>query len=188
MSETARVAEGDSGHPPPSLDGEPPQPPSPPELSKRWRFSRHQLVGIPLMLLIVGAAMLGYFGKSETTASAERGGIQLTVDYVSKIRHRMVGPLDVTMTNSSPDVITGVTLLIDRGYLTEFSGVVFTPTPTYLTADWAAFELGDLAPGESISISGEVQSEGFGRHDGQVRALAYGAEPLVAEISTLSFP
>ena len=182
------VAEGDFDAARRTLESAPPQPPAPPELYKRLRFFRHQVAGILLMLLIVGAAALGFFGKSEARVSADREGLQLTVDHVSKIRHRMVGPLEVTVTNSSAEAVTGVTVLIDRQYLDEFSRVVFTPSPTYLTDDRAVFELGDLAPGESTVISGEVQSDGFGQHGGQVHALADHLDPLVTTISTFSFP
>lgn len=188
MDQPTEVAGRSSQHDPLVVDGQPPTPPEAPIQDKRWLFYRYQLVGIPLMFLIVVAATLGVFGKSQSTVTGNHELAEVTIDHVSRFRFKMIGPLDLTVENTSSQPLPAVRVRIDRDYLEQFSTVTFTPEPTFLTREWAVFDLGDLAAGDSTVIAGEIQAESFGRHTGEVEVTADGMEPVVKTISTLSLP
>lgn len=170
------------------VDGPAPRPPEPPLQDKRWLFYRHQLVGIPLLMLIVAAAVVGIFGTARSLVSVSSETVEMTVSHVSRFRYKMIGPVEITVENTSTETLVGVTVRIERRYLDQFSNVLLTPSPTSLDADWAMFELGDLDPGAAVVVTGEIQSESFGNHTGEVHVTAEGLEPVTAAISTFSFP
>ena len=179
-----RESDGDSR----IVEGDPPKPPDAPVQDKRWLFYRHQLIGIPLMLLLVVTAMLGYLGESEAMISTGDDVAQMTVEHISRFRYKMIGSFDVTVENASREPLRAVVVHIDQEYLDRFSNVVFTPIPASLSSEWAVFELGDIPPGGSAVIAGEIQAESFGRHEGEVRLSADGMGEMVTSVSTLSLP
>src|SRR5690606_7605967 len=144
--------------------------------------------GIPLMLLIVLAAAFGVFGTTRAAVSVGNDAVQLTVGHVSRFRYKMIGPVEITVENRTGELLTDVTLRIERRYLDRFSNVVFTPGPTSLDSEWMVFDLGEVEAERSIVVSGEIQSESFGSHDGVIRVTAEGIDSVEAPISTFSFP
>lgn len=169
------------------VDAEPPSPPSPPLQGKLWRFYRHQLVGIPLLLLITVAAMAGLFGDTESETTETREDLEVRLVVANRFRFKMIGPLIVTVTNRGQDPIESATVRISTPYLGQFSNVTFSPEPARITSEWHEFQLGDIGAGDSAVVTGEIQAESFGAHRGIVEVEGdHGVIELEAQ--TWAFP
>jgi len=170
------------------VDSDPPVPPEPPVQDKLWRFYRHQIVAIPLMVLIVLAALFGLFGLTEQRLLAGGPELVVEVEAVERFRNRMTGRFEVTITNPSGRAVETVTLRISRQYLSGFSGVSFSPTASHIDDSWWTFDLGDIAPGTTRVITGELKAESSGRLTGHVEVLSGDNRVAVVLVETFAFP
>lgn len=177
------------GKPDPNVvDGSPPTPPEPPLQDKLWRFYRHQVVAIPLMMLIVLAALFGLFGFTEQRLIASSPELMVEIEAVERFRYRMTGPFDVTVTNPSDRPVESVTLRISRRYLTGFSGVSFSPSASHIDGRWWTFDLGDIAPGATRVLTGELRAESSGSLTGHVEVATGDRRVAVVSVETFAFP
>lgn len=170
------------------VDSDPPIPPEPPLQDKLWRFYRHQVVAIPLMVLIVLGAVFGLFGFTEQRLLADGPKLMVEVEAVKRFRYRMTGPFNVTVTNSSDRLVESVTLRISRQYLSGFSGVSFSPSASEIDGSWWVFDLGDIAPGAARVVTGEVRAESSGSLTGQVEVSSDDNRESVVTVETFAFP
>jgi hypothetical protein len=169
------------------IDAEPPSPPSPPLQGKLWRFYRHQMVGIPLLLIITIAAMAGLFGDTESTTTKTEGDLEARLVVPNRFRFKMIGPLTLKVTNRGRDPIEATMVRISRPYLEEFSNVRFSPAESHISGEWHVFELGEIAPGDSVVITGEIQAESFGAHRGSIEVQSDDTI-IELEAETWAFP
>ena len=168
-------------------DGDPPSPPPPPAQPKIWRFYRHQLVGVPLLLLVTVLAMAGVFGDTESTTTETRGDVEVRLVVADRFRFKMIGPLTVTVFNQGAEPIENTAVRISTDYLANFSNVSLSPAVTRITDEWHEISLGALAPGESAVVTGEIQAESFGLHRGLIEVQA-DDRVVELEAATWAFP
>lgn len=169
------------------VDGEPPDPPPPPLQGKLWRFYRYQIIGIPLFLAVTAAAVVGFFGDTEASATASEGTLEAHVVAPDRFRFKMIGPMTVTVTNTGEGPFETVTVRVEAAYLRNFSAVEFSPAETGIEKGWHVFELGAIPSGGSATISGEIQAEAFGVHTGRIEVEA-GTEAIALIVETWTFP
>lgn len=164
------------------------QPPQPPDLPKKLEFTRSQIIGIPLLLLIPLLALFGVFGSSSTEAESTGHDLRVAVIYPSRFRYQQGNTLEIYVQNLSAGAMPTVTVSIDAAYLLAFSEVNLTPSVDEVTADAYRFYLQNMAPQETRLISVAVKADQYWQQRGQVAVQAMAGEPLHVELSTFVFP
>jgi hypothetical protein len=165
-----------------------PQPPQPPEIRRRVAFHRTQLIGVPLLAIIPILALFGVFGTSTGEASAESAELQLHISYPTRFRYKVINSLTVEVRNRTGQALPAITVDFDKSYLSQFSGVAFTPSVKTVTGEVYMVELTDVQPNEARTVSVEIQAEEYGGHPGFISATAGDAEGVRATVNTFVFP
>lgn len=164
------------------------QPPQPPSFRRKLELHREQLIGIPLLMVLPILGMLGVFGETFTQDHAENAQLALEIDYPARERYKMIGNLNVTVTNLTEQAPVTVTVTFDRSYIGGFSTVTFTPSAARITDDVYVVELTELEAGATQRIEVELQGEKYWRHEGKVTAALPAGEPVQLSVSTIVFP
>lgn len=164
----------------------PPQPPQPPSTKSPWRFYTYQLVGMGCIFLFLALALFGLFDATQEKAHADTAQASLEVTYPTRLRYKTIDPFEIKVRNTS-DAARSFTVQVDGKYLSNFSNVMFTPQPEEIQNSVYVFTLSDLPPGETVTISGELQSENYGTFEGFVRVVAEGDE-LEVPVRTVNLP
>ena len=155
-----------------------------PSVDRRFALYRFQVPGLILLALIPVLALAGVFGESHADAEARAGDLAVRVRHPSRLRFEQISTMDVRVTNAGASRIDTITVSIDTAYLSQFSGVTLTPSAS------APFdvELTGVAPGESRHVRVEMDAMRPGRHRGEVRVTAGGADTAKLDIATIIFP
>lgn len=161
-----------------------PQPPHAPDVSRHVHLHPWQWVGVPLLLLIPLLALLGVFGESRATVRAETAQIALELQYATRYRYKTINSLSLDVTNRTGAWLDTVTVEIDTAYVSRFSNVAAIPSFTGAYT----IELTAVEPQETRSVRVELQGEHYGRHRGELRATASGADTARLQMSTFIFP
>jgi hypothetical protein len=165
-----------------------PQPPEPPEIKRRLQLNATQLIGIPLLALMPLLALLGVFGLAQGEARSEQGSLALRVSYPERTRYSMTQPLVIEVRNIGTVSLDTVVVRLDTDYLSAFSQVELTPTPTRVTAEVYEVTLSDIQPGETRIVSTDVQAHAYWRQRGSISATPGGGEATGVMVSTFVFP
>lgn len=163
------------------------QPPQPPSIKKRFEFTKAQLIGVPVILLIPILALIGVFDAHMERVTAGAGDLQITVEYPNSVRYKKIEPISIYVQNLSAGTFPTVTVTIDNAYLAGFSTVTFTPAVDEVTADKFTVNLNDVKPRESRRILIEVQAERYWEHTGDI-SVDYANTHIGVTISTFIFP
>lgn len=161
-----------------------PDPPGPPAIERRVRLYAAQWIGIPLLVLVPVLAGLGVFGLRVDEARARAAALELNVEHPSRLRHKQTGDIHVRVRNLADRPRAGVVVSLDSAYLDRFANLAFSPDVTRAYE----VELPALGPGEDGLVRVQLQAERAGRHAGDVRVVAGGAELARARLHTLVFP
>lgn len=160
-------------------------PPQPPRMARRFAVYRHQLIGIPLLLLLPVLAVSGVFGVSSESRSVRGDAVSVVVEHPSRLRYKMFDTLRIEVRNTSGRART-VTVAVDRSYLDRFSGVTFVPAVEAITD--AAYVLRLEIPADEVRVAtATLRAEDFGRPSGAVRVRS-GASEWTVPVTTVSFP
>ena len=171
-----------------SSPNEVPQPPQPPRFERRLNFRPLQIVGIVYLLILPVLAVLGVFGESFDSVDASGAALEMTVDYPSRFRYKMLNTITVEVHNVSGETLDTVTVSFDASYIDQFSTVTFTPSVETVTGNEYQVELTDIGPDETQVVTVEIQAERYWRHSGTITASPGSGEPVEVEISTTVFP
>jgi hypothetical protein len=155
------------------------EPPQPPELLRRFRMHRHQMIGLPLLALLPILALFGVFDGSTEFASATAGALRTSVEYPSKIKYKDYNQLRIKVTNSGQQTLDTVSVSIDTTYLSRFLNVSITPNP----ADAYKIELIDVVAGEKREVIVEYEGKDYGQQSGDV-TISSKADTIRHPIST----
>lgn len=164
-----------------------PEPPKPPKIKHNVSFYPHQVVGMIVIIIIPLLALLGMFGTTQGKESASSEALSLEIEYPERFRYKTIDPLEISVENISNETQI-VTVTLDKKYISKFSNVTFSPEAEEITETEYVFELGELQPGEKRIISGEIQSEKFGKFSGSIRASAGTATEAHVSLTTISYP
>ncbi len=135
----------------------------------------------PIALLPV-LALFGVFGPQTNSARAETGGVEMTVEYPSRLRYDNRDRLYVTVTNRSA-VANDVSVHIDPSWLEAYADVLITPAPD---APYT-IEFEDVGPGESREVAVEVRAKEYGQHTGSIAFVVDGRRGEI-DLETFIFP
>jgi hypothetical protein len=159
------------------------QPSPPPEMRRRFRLYRSQVIGIPFVFLLpVVLALAGAFGEAWRTVRAETSAVAATISYPSRYRYKQLNTMEVWVANVSTALIDTVTIAIDTAYASRFSTVTSIPDFTLPYS----IDLLDIPPGERRLAIIELQGERYGTHEGEVRVIA--GDTATLRVRTTIFP
>lgn len=165
--------------------------PQPPKIQKKWQFHQVQKIGVPLLALIPLLALFGVFGTSSGSASETGENFAVDVSYPTRYRYKMVHPMVVTIENISAQTVPTVTVAFDTAYISQFSSVSFTPSPSEIDEDAYYVQLQDVRAGEVRQVVASLQAERYWMHEGEVAVSAGdvdAAEDVALEVNTFVFP
>jgi hypothetical protein len=131
---------------------------------------------------------VGVFGPASETTEAANGGLALSVDYPTRLRHLMISSAQVTVRNLSGQTLPELTVEIERAYLEAFGEVGLTPSPETLTAGVFAVTFDDVPPGETRLVHLSFRAQDPFGHTGQVSARAEGAGEVHVTLRTFVLP
>ena len=164
-----------------------PQPPQPPEFERRLQFHPLQLVGVPLLALLPILAAFGTFGTLRGEAGAETAVLELHVSYPTRFRYKTVEPLEVEVRNLSSEALPTVVVRLETDYLSAFSDVQITPSPSLVTEEVYEVALSEVQPGETRLVSLELQAQNYWRHRGTISVTA-GSDAAEVEVASFVIP
>ena len=147
------------------------------------RFTRKQMVGLPILTLITVLALFGVFGDRMTSLTVVSPSVGVTITYPERMRYRQTEALEISVVNRGAKALDSVLVSVDTSYLSRFVGVQASPAPVI---DFVVPLLA-IRPGESRRISIELTGDRYWRHPGTV-TVAAGAERTTIPVSTLVFP
>jgi hypothetical protein len=165
-----------------------PELPQPPEVEKRLRFTRAQMVGMPILLLISLLALLGIFDKASTQEILASDQLRVTVEYPTQFSYNQTEQIEIRVHNLSAHTIPSVTVRVDAAYLRAFSKIQFTPSVDEVSEEWFQVHLPEVNPEESRQVVVEYHSQSFWRREGMIRIEPEGSTALETRISTFIFP
>lgn len=168
---------------------EAPKPSQPPDVNKKFQFYSFQWVGLPLILLIPILALFGLFGESVESVSTSNQQLDMSVEYPTRFRYKMIDEVTVSLSNVSEQAIPGVLVNFDRQYIEAFSTVTFTPSLKSISNLDYIMEISDLQPGETRVVTLTIQAEKYGLHRGVISTAAPGeGSDLELPVATFTFP
>ena len=147
---------------------DPPDLPEPPEIDKRIVFHPTQVAGLVMVGLLPLLSFFGLFGIGRGTVEGTDGTVAVRVEHPTWHRLRVRQPLLLQVTNATDAAVSGVELRVPRSYLSAFADVAFTPGPDRVDARDYVFALADLSPGETRTVTAEMQASGYWRHEAAV--------------------
>ncbi len=169
--------------------GEPPSPPEAPEIERKILLSPLQKWGLPLLALVPVLALTGLIEVSGSSRALQAGDLRVEVEYPRRAHSGVASALSVTVTNAGSAALEGVTVALDREYVSAFEEKTLEPSPDAISGEAFLFELGELPAGVSRSVTAELTPDRYGNLPGSITVEAEGLEnPLRVEFATLSFP
>lgn len=163
-------------------------PPKPPEFIRKFKFNLVQLIGIPIFLIIPVLALFGVFGESADKVRASSAEFEMQVEYPTRFRYKQVNPVEVSLRNTSSQIIPALTVSFDHFYISKFSETQFTPQVKEVIENSYKVELNYIQPGETRRVSVSLQGEHYGRHNGSITAETERGSRADVNISTIIFP
>jgi hypothetical protein len=159
------------------------EPPKPPEIDRRLRLSRAQLIGMPLIALFPALALAGVFGEGWDHREVRGRTITLAVDFATRFRVTPKKPMIVRVDNHSNAEIDTVRVEFDSAYVEAFSPAEFNPA----TEDAYVVALTALKAGESRRIRVDLTAARVGRQRGRIVARVPG-DSAAMQVHTFVFP
>lgn len=165
----------------------PPSHPIPKEIRREVAFYRLQMVGVPLLLLLPIASLMGLLDTRMAATATSQGDVAISVQYPTRFRYRMAEPLVVRIENRGSSAIEKLTLGLSKAYVDRFSETTFEPEPDQVTQEAFEFELEDIEPGDSREVHLDMKSEDVGQAEGWVIA-EQGGDSTRVDFSTFVLP
>jgi hypothetical protein len=158
-------------------------PPEAPELPRQIHLYRSQWLGLPVLFVLPVLALLGVFGEVRDEARVTSGGIELAIDYPTRLRSGQRSGVTVRVRNAAAETLDSVSLRWDTAYLHNFAGLELLPG-----RDGEPSEAVTLAAGEEWLVRLELEGGALWNHSGSVAALVRGSQAASVRIRTFVFP
>jgi|SRR5688572_24511442 len=170
-----------------SKDKQKSEPESPPEIRRRVRFKKYQIVGLPFLFAIPVLASFGVFDSSRAMASASNKDISLEVAYYDRLRDDAPEPITIVAKNSSQSPLSQLKVQLERSCVGGQKKPQMRPEPNEIDERFVTFVFDNVPPGESRIVEIDAEVGLAGTHEGQIQASA-GGEPVSVRIKTFAFP
>jgi hypothetical protein len=159
-------------------------PPGTPEVERRVRLGPRQAVGMVALLAIPVLAMVGTLGHEAAREVRAGPGLDVVVEYPSRMRMTRQASLRVTLTNRTEQVIDHARVRLPAAYLQVFATPYVGREP--VPADGA--EVGSLDPGRPAMVEVVLMADRFGRPEGTIRVTSSAGDSLTVPIRTIILP
>lgn len=160
-----------------------PEPPRPPQTSRRIKLYRYQWVGVAALAALPVLAVAGLFGESSRVGEVHGGTIEAAARSPALMRYNQLDKIEVRVRNVSSAGLDTVRVTLDTGFASRFSSVRAIPElerPYELA-------LTNVPPnGTGIAVF-EMRAEHRGRHRGTL-AITAGRETLRVPLNVLVYP
>jgi hypothetical protein len=160
------------------------RPPAPSDTPRRVRLYPHQWLGLPLLMLVPGLALLGVLGPSEAGATLEGRQLQVRVDHPTRLRAGQRAELRVEIRNAVGPPLRDIAVIFDAAYLEAFAEVRFQPGLT--GTDHPVID--SLAAGEARTVTASFEGDRLWRSSGRVHVVAPATDSLTAALHTFTLP
>lgn len=159
-------------------------PPAVPDIDRRVRLYRHQVIGLAALVAITGLALAGFAETSTTESTAVRESLSAVVEHTTRTRLTQRAALSVVVTNTSAGLLDHVDVFLPAPYMKAFIMDHARPEPS---TD-GVIRLTSLEAGERRRIEIRLTADAFGRHAGAIRLASSAGETIAFEIRTLTLP
>lgn len=88
----------------------------PSKVERKFEIHIFQIIGIPIMILVPILALFGLFGESVDTMSTSNQQLEVSVEYPTRFRFRMIDEITVSLTNVAGQSLPSVLVSFDRQY------------------------------------------------------------------------
>lgn len=146
------------------------EPPSPPHVRSRFRLHRHQLVGIPLIVVLPILGLFRVFGDGIETHRVTDQSLAVEIEYPAKFKFKQTKYVRVKVKNLTGSQLDTVTVELDTSYVSKFSNVSIHPDPQ----DAYEVILTSLEPQEKREVQMEIEGKNYGTHEGVIRVTGQG--------------
>ncbi|MFY0535862.1 hypothetical protein [Nannocystis pusilla] len=151
---------------------EPDHPPSPPEIDRRLRFHREQLLLLPLMFAVPLMALLGLLGGPRVRQEIDLRGVHLAVEFAPRDHLEDWGRMHVTVVNRAAAPLVDARAEFAAALLDRLWRPSFHPQLAHIEADWYVVPLGDVPAGATRVVTLDYRSTEPGKLAGAVRVAA----------------
>lgn len=169
-------------------DSQPKQPPPPPEMERKLKFYPYQWITIPLMILLPLLAMTGILDNYTDQITSGNDTLQVQISYPARTMYRTRGTIIIDVRNLSDNTLTGLTVSVDRSFLTAFGDVQFTPDDLDITDTAYILSLDNLPSGATQRITVHYEPDHYWQHSGTLTADAAEAAPVQVNLTTFVLP
>jgi hypothetical protein len=140
------------------------EPPQPPEIPRRFRLHKHQMIGLPLIALLPILALFRVFGDGVEITNASTPSLRVDIEYPQKFKFKQTKVVRVKVTNLSGSTIDTVNVSLDTAYMSRFKYGSITPEPkrAYVV------ELTELQPQEKEEVVVEIEGRNYGEQRGTI--------------------
>lgn len=160
-----------------------PEPPPPPEISRRVRLYVFQWIGLGLLGLLPLLALTGVFGVSGRQAEVRGAGLTILTRFPSRLRYNQPGRIEIEVHNRSSRALDSVVIELDSALGNRFGDLRAVPElerPYRLRLD-------PLSPSASRAAFIELRAQRHGHHRGDLVVTAP-AETLRIPLRIRVFP
>ncbi|MFO7299342.1 MAG: hypothetical protein DIU67_004020 [Actinomycetes bacterium] len=152
-----------------------------------------RIASLSVIVVLVGAGLLGLLGLRVGTVTAAGGGLELEVRHASVTRPGIATPFVVKVSSSDGSPLPAlVTIRIDRSYLEILDENGIDPDPTTSFQDerwtWWGFAVPEGAQGVLVGFDARLQPSSQVGRRGTVAVEVDGQEVVSAEILTVVMP
>jgi hypothetical protein len=159
-----------------------------PDMQAGFKLYPHQMIGIPILLLIPFLAVLGLFGISTEQKYEATDNVAVTVEYPTRFRYKQTNAIQVSITNQTSSTLNEVLVQVDRSYIDQFSDVVFTPQVSRITDDFYEVNLTNIAANDTQYVHVAIQAQQAGIHKGNIVVQPSVGDSVEVNLQTWAFP
>jgi len=148
---------------------------------KVWPF---QWIGYLFLLTLPVLSIFGYFDENMMTEKTESHGLEMSINYPSKLRYGEMENLRIEVRNNTKEIFSHISISLSRNYLENFEEITFTPN---VNKDYlVSFE--SIPKNQSRYVDIQIKGKKFGNSKGQVMLTHENRKIINQSIKTFIFP
>ena len=161
---------------------EQPEPPPPPEITRRIKLYPYQWIGLGVLALLPVLAWAGVLGESWRVERGRIGALDVVVSYPSRFRYKQLNQIEVQVRNASAAALDSVRVALDTAFGARFSTVQSLPP----LDDAFSLTISTIPAQQTRLAVIEIQGERYGRHQGTLTIAA--SDTVRISLSITIFP
>ncbi|MBX3062430.1 MAG: hypothetical protein KF726_05610 [Anaerolineae bacterium] len=164
------------------------QPEQPVPIKRHFELYPIQMIGIPIMLLVVLLACFGVLTSAQTEVVAASSTFRVKLTYPERTRYGSEADFVVAVENLTEQPLALVTVRIDSSYVDAFEIRHIAPQQLQFSAGGLELLFADIPPSETRMIQLELQGEYIGDVSSTISAFSSDSGSAQTTIHTLILP